>query len=108
MAWEELGPVTSLADGNASQYARETDAFVVCRMGDEVFVLDDECPHSGGPLSMGNFSPPLLICPWHAWEFDCRSGQCVHSAKAAVRRYPVEIREGRIFADLPDERQSGE
>jgi nitrite reductase/ring-hydroxylating ferredoxin subunit len=102
MAWEEVGALSGLADGEMSQFARQNDAFVVCRIGQEVFVLDDECPHAGGPLSMGNFSPPLLICPWHAWEFDCRSGQCVHSSKAALKRYPVELRDGRIFADLPD------
>ena len=51
---------------------------------------------------MGNFSPPFLVCPWHAWEFDCRNGQCVHADDAAVRQYPVEIRDGEICVEFPD------
>ncbi|MDZ7638072.1 MAG: Rieske 2Fe-2S domain-containing protein [Bryobacterales bacterium] len=102
MAWETLGALEGLPDGAMRRHETAAAQYVVCRMGDEVFVLEDECPHAGGPLSMGNFSPPLLVCPWHAWEFDCRSGQCVHAANASVRSYPVEIRDGAILADLPE------
>lgn len=80
----------------------EGEDMVICRMGDDVFVLDGRCPHMGGPLSMGNFLPPLIICPWHGWEFDCRTGKCTHSDSAAVRSYPTEVRGGDIYAEFPD------
>lgn len=102
MAWENVYSLDELPDGEMVGVPREEGAVVVCRMGDEVFVLEDRCPHANGPLSMGNFSPPLLVCPWHAWEFECQSGQCVHSDSAAVHRYPVEIRDGQIYAEFPD------
>jgi nitrite reductase (NADH) small subunit len=75
--------------------------YLLLRTGDAVYALSNECPHAGGPLAMGVFRPPLVACPWHAWEFDCRTGQCVHSAKARVPVYPVEIREGRVWVRLP-------
>lgn len=102
MAWETIGPADAVPDGEMVAVPRDAGAVVVCRMGDEFFVLEDRCPHANGPISMGNFSPPLLVCPWHAWEFDCRSGHCVHSDQAAVRRYRVEIRDGEIYAEFPD------
>lgn len=75
---------------------------VVCRHGGEVFALENECPHAGGPLAMGNFSPPLVACPWHAWEFDCRTGECVHNDRASVRRFPVEERDGSAFVEISE------
>ena len=75
---------------------------VLCRYNGEFFALENECPHAGGPLAMGNFSGPLIACPWHAWEFDCRTGECVHSAKARVRSFPLELRDGAIYVDIPE------
>lgn len=102
MAWETVGPADALPDGEMVAFPREHGAVVVCRMGENFFALEDRCPHANGPLSMGNFSPPFLVCPWHAWEFDCRGGQCVRAEDAAIRRYPVEIRDGAICVEFPD------
>ncbi len=102
MAWETIIATDAVPGGEMVAVPRGDGDVVVCRMGDDFYVLEDRCPHANGPLSMGNFSPPHLVCPWHAWEFDCRSGQSIHSDHAANQRYPVEIRQARICAEFPD------
>lgn len=43
------------------------------------FALDNNCPHSGGPLALGFLDESLghLTCPWHAWTWDVRNGRAV-------------------------------
>lgn len=102
MPWQFVMAAAALPVGETRHFPRPGGEFLVCRTESAVHALDNECPHAGGPLAMGSFSPPLLACPWHAWEFDCRTGECVHSAKARIAVYPVDLREGEIWVNLPD------
>lgn len=102
MSWTNALPLRELPAGEARQLDVGGREYLLCRDEEGVYALDNECPHAGGPLAMGNFSPPLIACPWHAWEFDCRTGKCIHSAEARVACYPVEVRGGEIWVDLPD------
>jgi nitrite reductase/ring-hydroxylating ferredoxin subunit len=50
---------------------------------DAWFAAVDVCPHLELPLAA--FGPAevrrgRLICPWHLWEFDTRSGRCEHAS----------------------------
>lgn len=40
------------------------------------FVVDDRCPHDGGPLSDGFVDGDRLVCARHGWEVDPCSGSC--------------------------------
>ncbi|MCH7719586.1 MAG: Rieske 2Fe-2S domain-containing protein [Planctomycetes bacterium] len=64
-------------------------------------VLDNACPHSGGNLAGGSVDGAVVRCPWHDWPFDLDTGQCIHSEKASAVRYPSEVRDGYVWADLP-------
>ena len=67
-----------------------------------VHALDGWCPHRNGPLSQGNYCDGNLICPWHAWEFRVSDGSLDLSPAIALRKYPVDVREGEVFVDIPD------
>lgn len=67
---------------------------------DEVFVIDNACPHSSGNLSGGRVEGTQITCLSHNWRFDLRTGCCVDSAKARIVRYRSEIRDGAVFVDL--------
>jgi nitrite reductase (NADH) small subunit len=48
--------------------------YAVCNVDGKLFCVDGTCPHAGGPLGQGILHGNSLMCPWHAWEFDCRTG----------------------------------
>jgi nitrite reductase/ring-hydroxylating ferredoxin subunit len=96
-----LGPVALVPPGAVSQYLHGDRPVAVCNHGGEIRALDGRCPHVGGPLAQGNFVDGRLICPWHAWEFDTASGESVFNPAVRLDRYPVEIRDGEIWVDLP-------
>ena len=66
---------------------------------DQVFALDDRCPHKGGPLSEGIVHGTSVTCPLHNWVFDMNSGRAQGADEGRVRTYPVKVQGGRILLD---------
>ena len=66
---------------------------------DEVFALDDRCPHKGGPLSEGIVHGAQVTCPLHNWAFDMATGEAQGADVGRVATYPVRIEAGRILLD---------
>ena len=67
-----------------------------------VVVIDNACPHAGGNLSGGELAGKTVTCKWHHWTFDLETGACMDSprARARVRCYRTQIRDGVVWADL--------
>jgi nitrite reductase/ring-hydroxylating ferredoxin subunit len=62
-------------------------------------VIDNECPHRGGPLGEGELVGCILTCPWHAWQFDVRTGESVtDDSKVAV--YPCKIEGDQVLVEI--------
>lgn len=74
----------------------------------EYYALINRCSHQGGPLCQGALvgliesSGPgeysvarhgeILRCPWHAWEFDVKTGKAVVDPhKVRVKTYEVTV-----------------
>lgn len=66
---------------------------------DDVFALEDRCPHKGGPLSEGIVHGTSVTCPLHNWVFDMNSGRAQGADEGRVRTYPVKVQGGRILLD---------
>ena len=74
----------------------------ICNIGGEVHALSGTCPHQGGPLGQGAVNGASVTCPWHGWEFDCRTGENDFNPNIKVDVYPVRVDSGDIFIELPD------
>jgi nitrite reductase (NADH) small subunit len=69
--------------------------------GDRYHVLAGVCPHEGGPLGQGALLGDQVVCPWHGFDFDVRSGACDVSPDLAVTVYPVRVAGADILVELP-------
>ena len=67
---------------------------------DEVFAIDDRCPHKGGPLSQGIVHDCAVTCPLHNLVVDLATGAMREEAGGSVPVVPVRLHEGRILLDL--------
>jgi len=72
----------------------------VCHAGGEVRALGGICPHQGGPLGQGAINGENVTCPWHAWEFNCATGENDFDPETRVRTYPVKIEGSDILVDF--------
>ena len=41
-----------------------------------VYAIYSVCAHQGGPLDEGGCHDGKVMCPWHGWEFDIKTGTC--------------------------------
>lgn len=91
----------------------------------ELSAMLNRCPHLGGPLCEGPIldlvlsdgpgdmridrSRPMLTCPWHAWEFDVRTGQSyVDPRRMRARQYKVGVHDGAEIDEQLQAAASGE
>ena len=66
---------------------------------DEVFALDNACPHKAGPLAEGIVHGASMTCPLHNWVFDLATGQALGADEGHVKTFPTEVVDGRILLD---------
>jgi 3-phenylpropionate/trans-cinnamate dioxygenase ferredoxin component len=71
------------------------------RSGDQVFALQDSCPHSGASLAGGRFDGRNVTCRAHGLRFDVATGCMAGSVVGLQARvYPVQIVAGRIHVTV--------
>lgn len=73
-------------------------AVAIFRCGADVVALEDACPHAGAPLSAGVCQDGVVVCSWHGFRFDARSGACglFPGAPSATIR-AVKVEGGRVL-----------
>lgn len=54
-------------------------------------VIDNTCVHRGGPLGEGDVEGSVVACPWHGWQFNIATGECVKNPSAKVDVYQVKV-----------------
>lgn len=89
-------------EGQAREVIFHEKQFCVARSGGEIAVMDNLCPHQEGPLGQGLVENGCVVCPWHAWAFDMKTGQAQHTERAKVRIYPAKVESGALLIELPD------
>jgi len=71
----------------------------VANVNGEISAMENTCLHRGGPLGQGVIEGGRVICPWHGWAYDPKTGEAgPPGAKVAV--YPVKIGGGDVLADV--------
>jgi len=69
---------------------------------DQVYALENHCPHLGCALTRGALEGFFLRCPCHDWRFDIRTGAFEYAREIALQTYPVKIEEGAIFVHIKE------
>ena len=54
---------------------------------DEVYAIEDKCPHRGGPLSQGIVHDGCVTCPLHNWVISLKTGKAQGVDDGGVRRF---------------------
>jgi 3-phenylpropionate/trans-cinnamate dioxygenase ferredoxin subunit len=72
------------------------------KTGGGFFVTQAYCPHAGAGLSGGWCKNGKLVCPFHRYEYDLRTGRGADGQGDYIDIYPTEVREDGIYVGLPE------
>ncbi|WP_280769467.1 Rieske (2Fe-2S) protein [Salipaludibacillus daqingensis] len=74
-------------------------AIVVFLHEENVYALDNRCPHMGFPLHMGSLCDGILTCHWHHARFDVCSGGTLDPWADDVPSYEIKIEDGDVWVN---------
>lgn len=93
-------PLANIPSGRGLTVHLAGREIALLREGEQVYALDNKCPHKGAPLSFGWVEKGCVACPMHGWEFDCQTGACTDRPEVAVNRYEVKVEDGMVFVKV--------
>ncbi len=86
-----------------------------------IYAYENRCAHQGGPVCLGEVLGKVmlkigedqtaigeyvsqeechLVCPWHGFEYDLKTGRCVGDHRLHLNKYEVSIRGNDVFVHL--------
>ena len=68
---------------------------------EDIFAVDGNCPHKGGPLADGMIVGNQIVCPLHNFRFGSANGSCDQPGVCAVDVYPIDVVGGQVIVTLP-------
>jgi nitrite reductase (NADH) small subunit len=71
----------------------------VSNVNGEIHAMENTCLHMGGPLGEGVIEDGKVICPWHGWAWDPKTGQA-GPPDAKIDVYPVKIENGDVLIEI--------
>jgi nitrite reductase (NADH) small subunit len=122
-----IGHASDFADPGRKIIGFERFEIAVFKLGGEFFAYLNHCPHMGGPACQGKMIAKVeeiiaddrtskgmmfsktkmhVVCPWHGFEFDVRTGAHPGNPRAKLRRVKVAVSGGDVIVTAPDERES--
>jgi len=101
MVFHELCRTADVEEGVGKPFSIDGNHLAVYRYEDDFYACDNRCPHMGYPLSEGSVRDGVLICHWHHWEFDLKTGGCFLTNGDDVASFPIEVRDDVLFVGIP-------
>ncbi len=95
--WIAIGAIDDIPVRGARCVKTPQGRIGVFRTADnEVFAIEDQCPHKSGPLTQGIVHGKAVTCPLHNWVISLETGQALGADEGAVKTVPVRNIDGQL------------
>src|SRR5437899_12842550 len=88
------------AEGEAKEFPCGDKVICVAYVNRTISAMDNVCLHRGGPLGQGTIEGDKLVCPWHGWPGEPKTGDAAHNAAAKVAGSPMQIDDEDVLGEL--------
>lgn len=113
-----IGKEDEFGDRERKIIAEEDLEIGVFRVDGEFYAFENMCPHQGGPVCQGKILNRVeeviaedktsqglrfskdeihIICPWHGYEYNIKTGRHPGDRKVRLRTYEVKIKDGDVY-----------
>ena len=99
--WTEVCKIDDIPPlGSRVLKTDEVTIAIIRAESDEIFAIEDKCPHKQGPLSQGIVHGRRVTCPLHNWVLELATGQAVAPDVGCVKTFEVKLDSGTVFVKL--------
>ena len=108
-----VASVDELGDGDRLVVQLEGRDIGVFNVDGDYYAYTSWCAHQGGPACEGRLSgttnetttewvmdDEVLLCPWHGWEFDVRTGQALARSEISLPECPVRVENDDVVVSV--------
>src|SRR5271165_4120911 len=88
------------AEGEAKEFLCGDKTICIANVSGTISAMDNVCLHRGGPIGQGVIADNKLVCPWHGWMWDPKTGQAEHNPEARVAVYPIKLEGGEVYVQV--------
>lgn len=117
----EVASVDDLEESDRMLVLVEGREIGIFNVDGELHAFSNWCAHQAGPVCEGNVTGTteasfdedsleveleyckdgeVLNCPWHGWEYDITSGECLSRQGVELPEYPVTVKDDTIVVTI--------
>lgn len=85
---------------SAGEFQAGDTMVCVANVAGEYHAINNVCQHRGGPLGQGPVMDGKVICPFHGWMYDPKTGVADDDPHRSVAVYRLRIEGDDVFVDL--------
>jgi nitrite reductase (NADH) small subunit len=86
--------------GKAKEFSVEGKMVCVANVGGVISAMDNVCIHRGGPLGTGVVMDGKVVCPWHGWAYDTKTGEVAHNPAMKVAVFPIKLEGDDVLIEI--------
>ena len=94
-----VGTLEELKEQECVVVTGEGRTIAVFYHNDNVYAVDNRCPHMGFPLSHGTVKDGILTCHWHHAKFDLAGGCTFDPFADDITSFKVKIQDGSVWVN---------
>ena len=102
LTWFKVADTDAIGIGSVTVVQAGHHTLALSRTEDGWGAVSNRCPHQGGPLGEGLIEGEWLVCPWHGWEYDPKTGETPGPFDDRVACFPVEQRGDGIYVGVKE------
>jgi nitrite reductase (NADH) small subunit len=88
--------VEDLPPGTVTTVRAGDEEIALAHVDGGFYATQAACIHLQGPLGEGLLEGSVLICPWHGWQYDVRTGENEFDRAIQLRTYEVRVEDGEV------------
>jgi nitrite reductase (NADH) small subunit len=101
MPFVKIASASELPPNNeAKEFPCGDKTICVANVNGVISAMANVCLHRGGPIGQGVVEKGKVVCPWHGWAWDPKTGEAAHHPSVRVAVYPLKIENGEVLIEL--------
>ncbi len=95
----KVGEVNDLKPGQGRLVQVDGRDIALFNVNGTYYAVDAVCPHEEGPLHEGEVDGETIVCPWHGYDFNMKTGECSVDSELRVTTFVVKTEGNDVFID---------